>query len=78
MAAAVIDIEDEVFWNAIYCPLCDVFPALKALRYCDSNILAMDKICFLMKQADDDFLDSQLLLDVPDLFKSIRGVILTG
>ncbi len=31
-AAAIADIEDEVFWKAIYCLLCAVFPALKALQ----------------------------------------------
>ncbi len=43
VAAVVNDIKDEVFWKAIYCLLHAVFPAFKALRYCDSNIPAMDK-----------------------------------
>ncbi len=77
VAAAVNDIEDEVFWKAIYCLLCAVFPALKALRYCNSNIPAMDKIYFLVKQADEALFDSQLLLDDQDLFGSMRGVILS-
>ncbi len=34
----VEDIEDEVFWNGIFCLLRAVFPALKALRYCDLNV----------------------------------------
>ncbi len=42
VAAAVNNIEDEVFWKAIYCLLCAVFPALKALRYCNSNAPAME------------------------------------
>ncbi len=41
---AVEDIEDEVFWKSIFCLLRTVFPALKALRYCNSNVPAMDKI----------------------------------
>ncbi len=49
VAAAIVDIEDEVFWKAIYCFLRAVFPALKALQYCDSNIPAMDKVYFLVK-----------------------------
>ncbi len=53
VAAAIQDIEDEVFWKAIYCLLHAVFPALKALQYCDSNISAMDKIYFLVKQAGE-------------------------
>ncbi len=44
VAAAVDDIEDKIFWNAIYCLLHAIFPALKALRCCNSNILAMDNI----------------------------------
>ena len=78
VAAAIADIEDDVFWKAIYCLLRAVFPALKALRYCDSNIPAMDKIYFLVKQADDALHDSQLILDDQDLFGSMRGVVLTN
>ncbi len=77
VAAAVNDIKDEVFWKAIYCLLHAVFPALIALRYCDSNIPAMDKIYYLVKQADDALIDSQLLLDDQDLFGSMRGVVLS-
>ncbi len=33
----------------------------------------MDKIYFLVKQADDALHDSQLLLDDQDLFGSMRG-----
>ncbi len=50
---------------------------LDALRYCNSNIPTMDKIFFLVKQADDALFDSQLLLDDQDLFGSMRGVVLT-
>ncbi len=75
--AAAIVIEDEVFWKAIYCLLPAVFPALKTLRYCDSNIPVIDKIYFLVKRADDALLDLQLLLDDQDLFGSMRGVFLS-
>lgn len=78
VAAAITDIEDEVFWKAIYCLLWAVFPALKALRYCDSNIPAMDKIYFLVKRADDALHDSQLLLDDQDLFGSMRAVMVSN
>ncbi len=64
MAAAIVDIEDEVFWKAIYCLLFAVFPALNALRYCDSNIPAMDKIYFLAKQAYEALLDSRCFLTI--------------
>ncbi len=33
----VEDIEDEVFWMEIFCCLRAIFPALKALQFCDSN-----------------------------------------
>ncbi len=62
-----------MFWKAIYCLLRAFFPALKALRYCDSNIPSMDKIYVLVKQADKVLHDLQLLLDDQDLFGSMRG-----
>ncbi len=37
----------------------------------------MDKIYFLVKQADKALIDSQLLLDIQDRFGSMRGVILS-
>ncbi len=40
-----------------------VFPALKALRCCNSNILAMDKINFLVKRADASIDNSSSMLD---------------
>ncbi len=77
MAAAVNDIEDEVFWKASHCLLCAVFPALKALRYCTIPISLNKQKNFLVKQADKALIDSQLLLDDRDLFGSMRGVILS-
>ncbi len=52
-----------------------MFPALNALPYCNSNIPAMDKIYFLLKQANEALLDSQKLLDDKDLFESTREVV---
>ncbi len=60
---AIQDIEDEVFWKAIYILLRTVFPALKALRYCDSNIPTMDKLFHLVKRAEDAILSSTNDLD---------------
>ncbi len=77
VAASVRDVEDDVLWKAIYCLLGAVFPALKALRYCNSNIPAMDKIYFLVKYADKALLNSQKLLDDKDLFGSMRVVTLS-
>ncbi len=52
------DFEDEKFWKAIYCLLRAVFPALKALRYCDANFPAMDKNFYLANRANDAILKS--------------------
>ncbi len=73
VAGAINGIEEEVFWKALYFPLCAVFPSLKALQYCDSNSPVMDKIYFLVKRADDALHDLQLLLNDQDLFGSMRG-----
>ena len=45
--AAIADIEDSVFWKSIYVLLRAVFPALRLLRFCDSNVPTMDSIFFL-------------------------------
>ncbi len=76
VAASIKEI-DEVFWKAIYCLLCAVFPALKALKYCNSKILAMDKIFFQVKRVDEALLYSQIFLEDEDLFGSMRDVILS-
>ncbi len=43
---AIEHIKDEVFWKSIFSLLRAVFLALKALRYCDSNVPDMDKNFF--------------------------------
>ena len=68
---AVKDIEDKTFWKAIYTILCAVFPALHALRFCDSNTPAMDKIyhlCFRTTNAIELSID---LLNDESLFGHI-------
>jgi hypothetical protein len=64
---AVQDINDENFWKCMYILLCAVFPALRALRYCDSNTPCMDKIYYLshrtmvaIKNSQDDLNDERL------------------
>ncbi len=47
---AVIDIENEVFFKALYILLRAVFPAIRALRFADSNEPMMDKIYFFSKR----------------------------
>ncbi len=44
---AVQDINDDNFWKCMYILLRGVFPALSALRYCDSNTPCMDKIYYV-------------------------------
>ncbi len=75
VAPAIKDIDDKVFWKVIYCLLHALFPALKALMYCHSNIHAIDKIIFLVKKADGALLDSQKSLDNKNIFGSMRVVI---
>ncbi len=38
---AIKNIENMAIWKEIYCLFHAVFPALKVLRYCNSNIPAM-------------------------------------
>ena len=45
--SAVLDIEDKNFWKAIYIIMLATFPALRDLRYCDSNTPAMEKLFHL-------------------------------
>ena len=49
---AVLDIENEVFFKALYILLCAVFPAICALRFTDSNKPMMDKIIFFSQRTD--------------------------
>ncbi len=43
---AVHDIKDDNFWKCMYILLCAVFPALRALRYCDSTTPCMNKLYY--------------------------------
>ncbi len=66
------DIEDEVFWKAIYCLHIAVFPALLWFQHpCNEQIF------FLVKRAEEELLDSNKFFDNGDLFGSMRGVILS-
>ena len=44
----IADIKNPMFWRAIYVLLRAVFPAIRCLRFCDSNKPAMDKIFYLV------------------------------
>jgi hypothetical protein len=50
---AVKDIENPIFWKALYVLLRCVFPHLRFLRYCDSNTPVMDKLYFLCHRATE-------------------------
>mmetsp|Transcript_17415 Transcript_17415/g.36517 ORF Transcript_17415/g.36517 Transcript_17415/m.36517 type:complete len:108 (-) Transcript_17415:982-1305(-) len=55
-----------------------VFPALRALRYCYANILAMDKKYYLVKTVDYALLSSQTILNDKSLFESMMGALCNG
>ncbi len=40
----VHDIKDDNFWKCMYILLCAVFPALRALWYCNSNTPCINKL----------------------------------
>ena len=65
---AVRDIENKVFFKALYTLVRAVFPALRALRYCDSNTPAMDKIFHLSHRTTMAIEKSIASLNDVDLF----------
>ncbi len=52
-----------------------VFPALCAMRYCDANVPAMDKIYYLVKRVDYALLSSQPILNDEELFGLMYGAL---
>jgi hypothetical protein len=71
--AAVRDIENDKLWKCMYILLCSVFPALRALCYCDSSKTSMDKIFFLFlsNKTTQAIEMSKEFLDDESLFGSI-------
>ena len=69
--SAVMDIEDKLFWKALYILLRAVFPMLRALRYCDSNTPAMDKIFYLSHRATESIMKSGNDLNDETLFGTL-------
>ena len=47
------DVENPAFFKDVYFILRAVYPALRALRYCDSNMPMMDKIYYLSYRASE-------------------------
>ncbi len=56
----------------------DSVPALKALRYCDSNIPAMNKVLFQVKKADAAIDKSSSMLNDKEMFVALDKCLITG
>lgn len=67
--AAVVDIKDDQFFKAMYYVLRAVFPAIRALRFCDKGEPCLDKIYYLSKRATVAFDRSKDLLNDTELFE---------
>ena len=68
---AVQDIEDNKFWKCLYILLCFVFPALRALRFCNASRPVMDKIFFLSHRTTQAIERSQEFLNNSNLFGAL-------
>ncbi len=66
--AAALDIQDDKFWRRMYVLLRAVFPALKALRYCDSSQPMMDKLYFLTHKTTQALKNSEQYFNDRELF----------
>ncbi len=55
-----------------------MFPALKTLRYLDSNVPAMDKIFFLVKRVDAAILILSSMRNDEELFGCQDNCVITG
>jgi hypothetical protein len=69
---AVHDIKDDNFWKCMYILLCVVFPALRALWYCDSNTPCMDKLYYLSHRTKVAIEKSQDEMNDESLFGSLK------
>ena len=70
---AIQDIEDKKFWKCLYILLRCVFPALRALRFCDASRPVMDKIFFLSHRTTEAIIRSQDVLNDPNLFGALKS-----
>ncbi len=73
VALVVQDIENSQFWRAIHCLMRAVFPALRAMRYCDANVPIIDKTSYLVKRVGYALLRSQPILNDEGLFGPMYG-----
>ena len=70
---AVHDVKSKLFWSEVYIMLRCVFPAVRLLRYSDSNIPAMDKLYYFshrvtvaLETSTEDLNDNDLFLALED------------
>ncbi len=68
---AVQNIEDKKFWKCLYILLCSVFPALRALHFCNASLPVMDKIFFLSHRTTQAIEWSQEFLNDSKLFGAL-------
>jgi len=66
--SAMRDIDDDDFWKSMYILLRAVYPALRALRFCDSSQPVMDKIYFLSHRTTEAIKRSEQSLNDDNLF----------
>ena len=69
---AIRDIEDKKFWKCLYIILHCVFPALRALHFCDASRPVIDKIFFLSHRTTEAIIRSQEVLNDPNLFGAFK------
>ena len=68
----VADIKNDTLFKAMYVLLRAVFPALRALRFCDSDVPCMDKIHYLSKRTTLALEISVNELNDVELFGSLK------
>jgi hypothetical protein len=68
---AVQDIEDNKFWKCLYILLRSIFPALRALHFCDARQPVMDKIFFLSHRTTQAIERSQEFLNDSNIFGAL-------
>jgi hypothetical protein len=73
---AILDISDHNYFRALYVLLRAVFPAIRALRYCDKGEPSMDKIYYLTFRATEALKRSVDLLNDSTLFTNIDSLSL--
>ena len=70
---AILDIQDTVFWKALYALLRATYPAIRVLRYCDSNTPAMDKLYSLSNRTSMAISNSQESFNDTTLFSPLSA-----